>query len=134
MKILLLGGAGFIGYNLARSLNLNSKHDITIADNFFRHGGKPDQQIDELQKSGVKLVAGDFTELSTFEMLKESFDQVYMLASVVGVDHVNSMPYDIIRINSMLIINTLEWLRKVGLRESIVHIYQRGICWCCRRI
>jgi len=114
MKILLLGGAGFIGYNLARSLNLKSNHEITIADNFFRHGGKPDQHINELQKSGVKMVAGDFTDLSTFEMLKESFDQVYMLASVVGVDHVNSMPHEIIRINSMLIINTLEWLRKVG--------------------
>ena len=35
-----------------------------------------------------------------------------MLASVVGVDHVNEMPHEIIRINTALIYNTLEWLKK----------------------
>ena len=34
-----------------------------------------------------------------------------MLASVVGVDYVNEMPHEIIRINTALIWNTLEWLR-----------------------
>ena len=34
-----------------------------------------------------------------------------MLASVVGVDYVNEMPHEIIRINTALIYNTLEWLR-----------------------
>jgi nucleoside-diphosphate-sugar epimerase len=114
MKVLLLGGAGFIGCNIARCLLAKSNCDITIADNFFRHGGKPDEQIEELNKSGVKLVSADFTCPKSFQQLNEQFDRVYMLASVVGVDHVNSMPHEIIRINTMLILNTLEWLKQVG--------------------
>ena len=114
MKILLLGGAGFIGYNIARRLLSESICEITIADNFFRHGGKPDEQIEELRKGGVKIVSADFTCPESFQQFNERFDRVYMLASVVGVDHVNSMPHEIIRINTMLIINTLEWLKQVG--------------------
>jgi nucleoside-diphosphate-sugar epimerase len=34
-----------------------------------------------------------------------------MLASVVGVDNANSIPHEIIRINTALIYNTLEWVR-----------------------
>ena len=38
-KALLLGGAGFIGFNIAKYLGENRDYSITIADNFFRAGG-----------------------------------------------------------------------------------------------
>ena len=47
-KVLLLGGAGFIGYNITKYLAENRDYSITIADNFFRNGGKID---DLLQKA-----------------------------------------------------------------------------------
>ena len=119
MNILLLGGAGFIGCSIARYLSTRGNCRVTIADNFFRHGGKPDEEILKLQQNGATLVSADFTDPAAFQQLDEKFDQVYMLASVVGVDHVNSMPHEIIRINSMLIINTLEWLRRVGCERVL---------------
>lgn len=115
MKILLLGGAGFIGCNIARNLVEVHGNEVTIADNFFRHGGRPDSEVIELQeRHDVTLVSGDFTESSAFDALSDTYDMVYMLASVVGVDYVNSMPDEIIRINTLLIMNTLEWLKKTG--------------------
>lgn len=115
MKVLLLGGAGFIGRNIAKQLAASGTHEITIADNFFRQGGKPDEEILRLkQQHGIALVPGDFTDSSAFEQLNDKFDQVYMLASVVGVEYTSSIPHEIIRINTMLIMNTLEWLKKVG--------------------
>lgn len=116
MKVLLLGGAGFIGCSIAKYL-VGSERDykVTIADNFFRGGGKPDEDILSLQRDhGVTVISGDFTHADAFDQLDDSYDQVYMLASIVGVDYVNSMPHEIIRINTMLIMNTLEWLKKVG--------------------
>ena len=111
-KTLLLGGAGFIGYNIARHLLARGGHAITIADNFFRAGGEVDEDIRALRdEGGVELIAGDFTDPASFERLGGDYDQVYMLASVVGVDYVNSMPHEIIRINTALIYNTLEWAR-----------------------
>lgn len=111
-KVLLIGGAGFIGYNITKYLAENRNYAITIADNFFRHGGKIDDLLQILvDKHTIKIIAGDFTEVNAYNRLEQDYDYVYMLASVVGVDYVNKMPHEIIRINTALIYNTLEWLR-----------------------
>lgn len=120
MNVLLLGGAGFIGYNIARQLAESGTWDITIADNFFRHGGKPDPEILALsEKYGLKLIGGDFTDATAFQNLEGPYDRIYMLASVVGVDYVNEMPHEIIRINAALIMNTLEWIRDIGCGRAL---------------
>lgn len=111
-KVLLLGGAGFIGYNICKYLSENREYQITIADNFFRGGGKIDDLLQALiDKHSIKVVAGDFTDPKVFDQLEKDYNYVYMLASVVGVDYVNKIPHEIIRINTALIFNTLEWLR-----------------------
>src|SRR5690349_258301 len=108
-KVLLLGGAGFIGFNISKYLAENRNYSITIADNFAR--GKEDELFTALvKKHNIKVVAGDFTDPETYDALDNQYDQVYMLASVVGVDNANSIPHEIIRINTALIYNTLEWI------------------------
>ncbi len=114
-KVLLLGGAGFIGFNITKFLAENRDYSLTIADNFAR--GKQDELFTELvAKHNIKVIAGDYTDPRTYDQLDEEYDQLYMLASVVGVDNANSIPHEIIRINTALIYNTLEWMRraKVG--------------------
>lgn len=111
-EVLLLGGAGFIGLNIAEELVSRGGYKVTIADNFFRAGGKQDSAVEQLaERDEVTIISGDFTDPAAFQNLSTRFDQVYMLASVVGVDYVNSMPHEIIRINTALIYNTLEWIR-----------------------
>ena len=111
-KLLLIGGAGFIGFNIAKFLADKNVYKITIADNFFRVGGKMDDSIKALvEKYNVNIISADFTDKNSFSRLENKYDYVYMLASVVGVDYVNEMPHEIIRINTALIWNTLEWLR-----------------------
>ena len=111
-KVLLLGGAGFIGFSIAKYLAEKGSYKITIADNFFRAGGKIDASLQSLvDEHNIRIVSGDFTEPTYFEELEKDYNYVYMLASVVGVDYVNEMPHEIIRINTALIYNTLEWLR-----------------------
>ena len=111
-KVLLIGGAGFIGFNIAKFLADKNVYKITIADNFFRVGGKMDDSIKALvEKYNVNIISADFTDKNSFSRLENKYDYVYMLASVVGVDYVNEMPHEIIRINTALIWNTLEWLR-----------------------
>jgi UDP-glucose 4-epimerase len=110
-KVLLLGGAGFIGFNIANYLARNRNYQLSIADNFAR--GKQDDHFNSLvNEFGIKVIEGDFTDPATYDKLDSHYDQVYMLASVVGVDNANSIPHEIIRINTALIYNTLEWVRR----------------------
>ena len=113
-NILVLGGAGFIGYHLVRHLAKNSGHQIQIVDNLSR--GEFDGDFESLLDnfSRVEFVAGDLTQPDTLDRLGGPFDQVYLLAGIVGVRNVESGPARVIQINTAIILNTLEWLRRVG--------------------
>ena len=109
-KVLLLGGAGFIGYNIARYLAENRNHELTIADDFSR--GENDSEIKSLcNKYGIRIIAGNFRRSETFKLLDSHYDDVYVLASVVGVNRCIEEPEEVIGINTAIICNTTEWLR-----------------------
>lgn len=117
-KVIILGGAGFIGLNIAKYLIEKTSYKITIADNLSR--GKMDSYLKEIiANDNVDFIEGDFTKESTFKSLEKDYDYCYMLASVVGVNNTLKIPSEIIRINTSLILNTLEWLKK-GTAKNVV--------------
>jgi UDP-glucose 4-epimerase len=117
-KVLILGGAGFIGFNILKFLAENRNYSLTVADNFAR--GKEDELFTSLvYKYNIKVIPGDFTDPLAYNLLEKKYDQVYMLASVVGVDNANSIPHEIIRINTALIFNTLEWIRRSEIEKVL---------------
>ncbi|MBI2139360.1 NAD-dependent epimerase/dehydratase family protein [Candidatus Woesearchaeota archaeon] len=116
-KALIIGGAGFIGHRLAKHLSGQKGYAVTIIDNFFR--GKMDDELKALEKGGVKIVKADCTDAKAFSKLGEHYDCVYMLAAVVGVGYTEKMPAEIIRINTLLMVNLLEWLKTAQCRKVI---------------
>lgn len=82
-KILITGGAGFIGSNLSRQLVKNG-FEITILDNFLPqiHGGK--NELPEDLKSKVKLIVGDVTEKSVLYSALNGQDAVIHYAAETG--------------------------------------------------
>ncbi len=117
-KILIMGGAGFIGFNIAKHLQKNADNNILIADNLSR--GKIDSSFSEfLLNDNVDFVEGDFTQKSSFKKLESDYDYVYMLAAVVGVNNTLKKPSEIIRINTLLTINTLEWIKESNIKKVI---------------
>lgn len=117
-KVLILGGAGFIGLNIVRQLGQKGNYQITIGDNFFR--GKMDAQLKRLvDKHQIKVISADFTDAAAFGQLDKDYDQVYMLASVVGVEYTSKIPNEVIRINTLLIIHTLEWLKYANCKKVL---------------
>lgn len=105
MKVLILGGAGFIGVHLTRRLQACG-HEITIVDDFSRGRGDP-----ELAALGVPVLHADLTDPASYESLPQGWDHVYMLAAVVGVRNVENDPARVIRVNTLALLHLLDWLQ-----------------------
>ena len=80
MKILISGGAGFIGRKLCEKLN--NSHEVIVLDNFLDqiHGTQPYEKI-----PNVKYIVGDVTNYSDWELaLNENPDCIIHLAAETG--------------------------------------------------
>jgi nucleoside-diphosphate-sugar epimerase len=117
-KVLILGGGGFIGSAIARILSNRKNYNITIADNFHL---KQDDEIflNFVKDNNIKLFKADFTEKSSFELLDKSYDDFYMLASKIGVNNTLENPHEIIRVNTALIYNSLEWVKNNDIKNVL---------------
>lgn len=111
-KILITGGAGFIGYYLSRHI-LGAEKDIelVLVDNLQR--GKIDESFKKLlEDKRVKFLTLDLTDLAAYKELGNGYDQVYHLAAVNGTKWFYEMPQETLRINTLSLIYMLEWFRK----------------------
>ncbi len=96
MKILITGGAGFIGSYLAKKC-LNKNNEVIVIDNLSTGQLKNLEPL--INNDNFKLVIGDVCDKELVEKLVCESDIVYHLAAVVGVKHVMDNPVDTIRIN-----------------------------------
>jgi nucleoside-diphosphate-sugar epimerase len=105
-KVLITGGAGFIGYHLANKL-LDSDYQIDLLDNFSR--GVNDAQITALaKKERVNLINADLLFPNIQKKLDKDYSYIYHFAAVIGVQHVLKSPYDVLDKNIRLLQNALE--------------------------
>lgn len=116
-KVLILGGAGFVGINLAKFLLRNREVKLTLADYSFAR--EFSEYFTEEEIHDVNIVKDDFTSPLAFDALDSDFDHVYMLASVVGVNNTLEHPERVIRVNTSLILNCLEWLKTTTVQRVL---------------
>jgi len=117
-KVLILGGAGFIGLGIVKFLCSNKNYDITIADIFLP--GQKDADFEKIISDyAIKVIKGDFAFPQAFDKLDNNYDYVYMLASVVGVNRCIEEPHEVIRINTALIQNSLKWITENNIGKVL---------------
>jgi dTDP-L-rhamnose 4-epimerase len=82
-KILITGGAGFIGSNVARVL-VKEGHEVTILDNFLPqiHGDK--NKLSKDLEDKVKLIIGDVSNRETLHSALKGQDAVIHYAAETG--------------------------------------------------
>jgi nucleoside-diphosphate-sugar epimerase len=88
MKILITGGAGFIGSNLAKRL-VNDGHEVVVLDSLLR-GNKLDK--DTFAK--VTFIKGDVRDLDLMISASKNCDLIFHFAAVLGVDIVADNPVE----------------------------------------
>ena len=117
-QILVLGGGGFIGRNIVASLLERADCNVVAAD--IREGSNwSGFTTDNNKKDRFRGVVDDFTDIEAFNKLNQNFDEIYMLAAVVGVNRTLEYPQDVIRINTLLTMNTLDYIARNPIKKLL---------------
>lgn len=104
-RVLVTGGAGFIGLHLARRL-LREGAEVVLLDDFSR--GRDDGDLAEVRRH-AEVVRHDLTEPIPGALLRGDFDHVYHLAAVVGVRRGSEHPEQVLNINLRAALHVLDW-------------------------
>lgn len=108
MRILVTGGAGFIGSHLCERL-LGDGHEVICLDNFFT--GRKVNIAHLLDSKSFELVRHDVTEPILLEV-----DQIYNLACPASPVHYQFNPVKTVKTNVLGTLNMLGLAKRVGAR------------------
>ena len=108
MRILVTGGAGFIGSHLCERL-VSAGHDVICVDNFFT--GNKDNVADLLGNRRFELLRHDVIEPILLEV-----DRIYNLACPASPVHYQYNPVKTVKTNVMGTLNMLGLAKRVSAR------------------
>lgn len=111
MKVLITGGAGFIGYHLAR-FHLAHHDTVIVIDNLSKTQGVSDPELQQLlEHPALQLIRHDLTTpLRGHDDILSHLDVVYHLAAINGTQLFYDIPYQVARTNLLATLNLLECL------------------------
>src|SRR6266853_547301 len=108
MRVLVTGGAGFIGSHLCERL-LKDRHDVVCLDNFY--SGKRANVLHLLDNRSFEIVRHDVVEPILLEV-----DRIYHLACPASPVHYQYNPVKTTKTNVMGTINMLGLAKRVRAR------------------
>lgn len=115
MKVLALGGAGYVGSALVRDL-LQNGHDVTVFD-LMLFGAE--SMVPWMTHPGFKLIKGDVTDAAAVDAATEGHDAVVVLASIVGEPACNRDPDHTRKVNVGGAENALAAANKHGVKHFV---------------
>ena len=126
MQVLITGGAGFIGSNLARTL-LRRGDSISILDNLST--GRLDNVEDLMGHGRFSFAFDDISNLQVLDRLASEADVIVHLAAAVGVELVVARPTETIETNVLGTHVVLAAARRYRCRTLIAstsEVYGKG--------
>jgi len=136
MKVLVTGGAGFIGSHTV-DLLVDKGYEVIILDNLEHqvHGSKKPDYLN----TKTKFVLGDVTNSDTWKHVLKGVDAVIHLAAMVGVGQSMYQPVRYLDVNTIgtakfyeILLNTPEFRKRIQkiIVASSMSIYGEGAYEC----
>lgn len=127
-KILVTGGAGFIGCHLAECLAADGTDEVVLVDNLAR--GRRDAELQALAaRPNVRLLNCDLTSADAYRELGVGYDEVYHLAAIVGVRPVVERPHEVLRVNLSSTLLLCDWLARGGGTKILFSSTSEAYAW-----
>jgi len=108
--VLIFGGAGFVGFNLAIILK-EKGHKITVVDNIVRRGSE--LNIPKLKKIGIDFIHADVRNKEDFKHIPNNVDVFLNCAAQPSAVNYENPEFDFAN-NTSGALNVLEHCRKTG--------------------
>jgi CDP-paratose 2-epimerase len=118
--VLITGGAGFIGTNLADRLASNGKY-VTLYDNLSRAGAERNARwLSSRHGERIRVVVADVRDFARIKAAVQSMSQVFHLAAQVAVTSSLLDPRYDCEVNIGGTLNVLEAIRSMDAPASLV--------------
>jgi len=112
-KILITGGAGFIGTNLALNLLKKNGNYVVVYDNLSRKGVEKNiEYLHSLKFQNFEFIKGDIRDYKKLKEVVKDFDEIYHLAAQVAVTKSVENPIEDFEINATGTLYLLETIKK----------------------
>ena len=109
MRVLVTGGAGFIGSHIVE--HFHQKADVRVLDN-LRSGYK--ENIDAFD---VEFVEGSVTDRECVKQVVQGVDYVFHLAAMISVPESMDKPIECVEINAQGTLNVLQEAAAAGVKK-----------------
>lgn len=117
-KVLVTGGAGFLGSHIADALS-DQGHQVTVFDLHESPYLRADQHF----------IHGDIRDFEALKAQTKGFEYIYHLAALADLNEAKSKPLETVAINVQGTVNLLEAARLNGIQRfvfgSTVYVYSR---------
>ncbi|MBV8854853.1 MAG: SDR family NAD(P)-dependent oxidoreductase, partial [Sinobacteraceae bacterium] len=119
-SVLITGGAGFIGANLAHRLLRHGNH-VRILDNLSRTGVRANLEwLQSEHKDGLEVQLADVRDEAAVRRAVEQVDCIYHLAAQVAVTSSLENPVADFEVNVRGTLNVLEAMRRLARAPALV--------------
>jgi UDP-glucose 4-epimerase len=113
VRVLVTGGAGFIGSHLVERL-LVEGHSVRVLDNLSSG------RTEGLPAEGYELVEGDVRDRAIVKASLDGVDQVFHLAALVSVPASTQAPVECYEVNLTGSLQVLEASREAGVKRIVL--------------
>ena len=118
MKVLITGGAGFIGFHLANAL-IESGYIVDLTD--IIDPEKFDNDLNELiQKENCKYIKCNLLDLKQVALFDNDYDFIIHLAAILGVEKVISDSYSVLCNNQLMLSNIISLAKKQNSKVKLI--------------
>lgn len=111
-KVLVTGGAGFLGSNLVNEL-IKRGDDIVVFDNGFR---QEFNNINEI-KNTISLIKGDISKKEDWNAIPKDIEFAYHLAAINGTKFFYEIPEKVLKVNVEGTFNFVNWLQNSQVKR-----------------
>jgi UDP-glucose 4-epimerase len=115
-RILVVGGAGFLGSHIVDQLTWTGAREIVVLDDFVR--GTRSNLADAVRDPRVQVVDGSITDLKLLQTLMAGSDYVFHLAALWLYECVHE-PRSAVEVNVVGTFNVIETAQAAGVKKIV---------------